>query len=236
MTAHARIRVERESQCDAFLRGTLGIRPDSPLGRQLRDLALPMALRRGEVAPITLDRARLVAVSGGATKLVAYASRDREQIVAFHFDGDMLSIPADREHINRLCALADTRLIVFPTQELLDCAMRDPAVLRVLFERTQTALFRCREKALGLGRKSAQERLASFLLAMAERIGSSDSATCVLDLPMSRRDIGDSLGLTIETVSRQISELRALGAIATQGRSQVILRDQALLRQFAGHV
>ena len=236
MTLHAKIPVERESSLDHVLRSALGIRTGTPLAGSLKALATPMVLRRGEIAQIAADGTRLVAVASGATKLVGYASRDREQIVAFHFDGDIVPIPADREHVYRLCALTETRLFAFPAQALVDCLEHHPKALRKLFDRTQTALFRCRDKALGLGRKSAQERLASFLLTMAERMNACEGARCVLDLPMSRRDIGDSLGLTIETVSRQIGELRALGALDTQGRSRVVLHDREALGRLAGHV
>lgn len=236
MAVHVKIAQERESWFDEILRGALGVRADTKLASQLRLLATPLQLRRGEIAPLTLESNHLVAIASGATKLVGYASRDREQIVAFHFGGEILSIPADREHVYRLCALTDAQVFVFPEQVLFDCIEHDPSVLRRLLERMQTALFRCRDKALGLGRKSAQERLASFMLAMAERIGSRTAAPCVLDLPMSRRDIGDSLGLTIETVSRRFGELRALGVIETQGRSRVILRDREALGRLAGHV
>ena len=98
------------------------------------------------------------------------------------------------------------------------------------------ALSRSREKAISLGRKSAQERLASFLITMAERIGKNDADACVMELPMSRRDIADSLGLTIETVSRQLSELRDAGLIETSGRSRMRLLDLDRLNARAGHL
>ena len=87
-----------------------------------------------------------------------------------------------------------------------------------------------------LGRKTAQERLASFLVTMADRIGMQQGGQCVLDLPMSRRDIADSLGLTIETVSRQLTVLRDLALIETSGRSIVTLADIAALEDRAGHL
>ncbi|MEL6782568.1 MAG: helix-turn-helix domain-containing protein, partial [Pseudomonadota bacterium] len=71
---------------------------------------------------------------------------------------------------------------------------------------------------------------------MADRLGKAEDGECVLDLPMSRRDIGDSLGLTIETISRQFGELRDLGLLETSGRSQVRLTDLARLNAHAGHV
>lgn len=101
-------------------------------------------------------------------------------------------------------------------------------------ERLPRALHRCRDKAVALGQKSALERLAGFLLAMSERIGRTEGNLCVLDLPMSRREIGDSIGLTIETVSRQLGALRDTGCITTQGRSRIALLDLDALRASAG--
>jgi len=69
---------------------------------------------------------------------------------------------------------------------------------------------------------------------MAERLADCTAGPCEIALPMSRRDIGDSLGLTIETVSRQLTELREAGLVATEGRSRVCLSDVAALAQLAG--
>jgi len=103
-----------------------------------------------------------------------------------------------------------------------------------LLENTTLSLRRCREKTIALGRKTAGERIAVFLVGMAERIGVEQDGRLVLELPMSRRDISDSLGLTIETVSRQLSKLRDDGVIETVGRSGVILNTLESLRDRAG--
>ncbi len=221
---------------DIFIREAFGIAPDSAIGRKLREVAFPVAVSRGSIAPLDHTQGALVFIADGSTKLVAHASNDREQIVAFHFGGDLVSIPADFQHAFNLVALHDSSLVIFSTGEFLDRVGGEPMIMRALLYRYQTALFRCRDKALGLGRKNAQERLASFLLTMAERLDTENGDRCELDLPMSRRDIGDSLGLTIETISRQFSELRAAGLIETSGRSRVILNDLAALALRAGHL
>ncbi|TNE34031.1 MAG: Crp/Fnr family transcriptional regulator [Alphaproteobacteria bacterium] len=221
---------------DIFLRGTFGIEPGGATGRKLRELAKIISVPRGSIAPLDHTHGSLVFIADGSTKLVAHASHDREQIVAFHFGGDLVAIPPDSEHAFSLMALKDSGLIIFPAREFYDRASAEPTIMRVLLDRFQTALFRCRDKALGLGRKNAQERLASFLLTMAERLDNDANGCRVLDLPMSRRDIGDSLGLTIETISRQFSELRAAGLVETSGRSRVVLKDPVALAQRAGHL
>ena len=87
-----------------------------------------------------------------------------------------------------------------------------------------------------IGHKTATERMAGFLVMMAARIGVPQGDAILLDLPMSRRDIGDSLGLTIETISRQFSLLRQERQIATQGRCKMLLLDFKGLQERAGHL
>lgn len=186
---------------------------------------------------------RLIYITAGSAKLVAQPLAAGEaagtvQVLAFHFAGDMVSVLRDADGDFRLIALADCRLIAFGTDAFLDIAQADPAVLRWVLRRSLQALDRSRTRMMQLGHKSARQRIADFLVSMAERF-SDGSATgtggaCRLILPMSRRDIGDSLGLTIETVSRQFTELREAGLIETRGRSLVQLRDLAALAQAAG--
>lgn len=195
------------------------------------------ASARAGDAPFTdSDKDQIVFVATGSTKLVAHASQGREQVVAFHFAGDLVSVPGRGAHAYSLCALEDCELIYFPAAEFIKLARLESGMLDEVLERAMRALARCREKTISLGRKNAQERLASFFVSMAERIGTPQDGGCVLHLPMSRRDIADSLGLTIETVSRQLGELREAGLIATSGRSGVTLLDLPALNARAGHL
>ncbi|WP_114520700.1 helix-turn-helix domain-containing protein [Altererythrobacter sp. ZODW24] len=220
---------------DGFLRAFAPAASSDETVYALRKLAQPMHIGRGRTVPLDPASDALVYVGDGATKLIASASSGREQIVAFHFTGDLISVPAGAWHSYALCALAETDLLVFPAESFLEIAGTEREIMDALLQRSLTALHRCRDKAVGLGRKNAQERLASFLVGMAERIGSIEPDRCLLELPMSRRDIGDSLGLTIETISRQFSELRLAGLIETTGRSRVLLCDPAALTERAGH-
>ncbi len=220
---------------DTFTRAAFGVEPGGRIGAQLEAMAISVSLPRGRIAP--LDRAcdQVVYIVNGATKLAAQASGDRKQIVAFHFGGDIVSIPADGPHAYGMTSLENTSLLIFPAREFFDSAASESTIARSLLERLPAALHRCRDKAVALGRKSANERLAGFLIAMSERVGRIDGNRCTLELPMSRRDIGDSLGLTIETVSRQLSIMREAALLETCGRSQVVLLDLAAMAQRAGH-
>lgn len=220
---------------DELLCDAINCPPETGLCQKFEQIAQIHNIARGQDAPLDMTRPVLVFVSQGATKLVGRASGQRDQIVAFHLAGDILSVAGDALHSYRLTALSDSRLIVFDEEEFLECAAAEPAILRALIERIETALHRSRGKAISLGRKSAQERVAGFLYILSKRMKSSTNGKCVLDLPMSRRDIGDSLGLTIETVSRQFSELKAAGLLETCGRSRVLLPDIGGLARLAGH-
>ncbi len=178
----------------------------------------------------------LVYLASGAAKLVAFASQDREQVVAFHFAGDLISVPAPRAHAYALLALRASEAIVFPAGELLSVAHEHPAMMGRIVCSAYTSLRRSREKSIVIGRKTARERVACFLISMADRIGLPEGNRCVLHLPMSRRDIADSLGLTIETISRQLGDLRGDGLIETAGRSTIRLLDLAALAACAGHL
>lgn len=179
---------------------------------------------------------QIIFIARGSTKLVAQASQGREQIVAFNFEGDMVTVPAKEAHAYSLIALEDCELIYFPADKFLQLAREEAVMVADMLERALKALARCREKTISLGRKTAGERIAGFIITMANRLGHETIDGIAMDLPMSRRDIADSLGLTIETVSRQLTELRAANVIETPNRSQVVVGDLPQLHSRAGHL
>lgn len=179
---------------------------------------------------------QFVFLGKGATKLVAHASKSRDQIVAFHFAGDVFSVPECDNYSYSVSALRDCELLTFAADEFLELAASEPFVLRHLLDRTTDSLRRCQQKAIALGRKTASERIAVFLLSMAKRIGDRCDNAVLLDLPMSRRDIAESLGLTIETVSRHLTLLRTSHTISTEGRSGILLQDLSGLEARAGYL
>ncbi len=186
---------------------------------------------------IRLDEScdQLVYLAEGATKLVARASGGREQVLGFHFAGDLICVPARGAHAYTLFALQDTSLLTFSYDKVVELAGDNSAILRHLLEASRAALARSREKSIALGRKTAPERVACFLVNMAERIGMAEGKATRFTLPMSRRDIADSIGVTIETVSRQLTELRKRGVVETSGRSRIEICDMAALTRGAGY-
>lgn len=197
-------------------------------------------LVRGETLAPDQQDDRLVYLAAGSAKLVAPVASGGplSQVLAFHFGGDLISVlrqSADEAWGDfRLVALSDCDLVIFPAERFLDIAQSDPAVLRSVLTRSLQALHRSRTRMMQMGHKSARQRIADFLVSMGERLTDCTSGACAFVLPMSRRDIGDSLGLTIETVSRQLTELREVGLVVTQGRSKICLSDISALARIAG--
>jgi len=206
-------------------------------------------IRKGEELAADREGDRLVFVASGAAQLVGRSaaaraleqngagegqSRSHNHVLAFHFAGDMVSVLRQSDGDFRLVALNDLELVIFASDEFLDIAQDDPVILRSVLARSLQALQRSRTKMMQLGHRSARQRIADFLVSMAERLAGCTCGECEISLPMSRRNIGDSLGLTIETVSRQFSELREAGLVETEGRSIVRVTDLEKLAEEAG--
>lgn len=228
------------SQADPFKHFAKALLPPDlqiSLVARLQALGRPHEVEQGELAELNgHDRRWVVFLSTGASKLVAHVGADREQIVCFAFGGDLVALsPVSQTHY-ALHALTQCNLIAFPAQEFIQAATESGEAAVMIFEKSLLALDRARDKSVLLGRKTARERIASFLLSMADRIGTHRHETILLNLPMSRREIADSLGLTIETVSRQLTELRNHGIIRTHGRSEVTILERVRLRERAALV
>ena len=127
-------------------------------------------------------------------------------------------------------AITGTAVHLVKRKSLEQAASTDVEITRRLWTMTASDLRHAEDHMLLLGRKTAMERVAAFLLEMDRRLSSAG----MLALPMCRRDIGDYLGLTIETVSRALSELHDLGIIAFSGARQIVLQNRPRLRGMNG--
>jgi len=130
--------------------------------------------------------------------------------------------------IHRLAAEAiiDTTVRLVKRRSLEQAAGIDVQVARKLWAMTSAGLKHAEDHMLLPGRKTAMERVATFLLKMDRRL----AVAGMMALPMCRRDIGDYLGLTLETVSRALSQLHAQGVLGFSGARQIVLRNRARLR------
>jgi CRP/FNR family transcriptional regulator len=182
------------------------------------------------------DDSVLVAnVIEGILKLSTGTEDGREQIVGVVYPADFIGRPFGATTRHSVTALTDARVCVFARQDFDRFAGEHPALEHKLLQRTLAELDRTRSWMLLLARKSAEEKIATFLLDMAERLAAPGSAPLArFDLPFSRQQIGDVLGLTIETVSRQMTKLKREGVIALPTRRAVAIVDRAALEAIAG--
>jgi CRP/FNR family transcriptional regulator, nitrogen fixation regulation protein len=192
------------------------IAADEPSQPQLLGVAMSFAgdetvFRDGNSADVVYR------VMSGVVRTVQTLADGRRQILEFFFPGDMFGLELANDRPIAAEAVLDTVLIATRRTNLL----AEPSHF---CRYSMRALERSYQHVVTLGRRSASERVAAFLTDLDARIG----AAGLVELPMSRQDIGDYLGLTIETVSRTFTQLQASGLIEARGR-RVRLRRAAVL-------
>ena len=165
----------------------------------------------------------LYKVVSGVVRTSKGLADGRRQIGSFYWPGDVFGLEGD-EHTFSAEAVVDCKILVIKRSRLFD--NRDPNIARQLWSMAATELQRAQAHTVLL-MKSAQERVAGFLMEMSKR--SSDNN--VVDLPMSRQDIADYLGLTIETVSRTLSQLESCGAISLPIARRIVLHSRGTLHR-----
>jgi CRP/FNR family transcriptional regulator, nitrogen fixation regulation protein len=164
-------------------------------------------------------------VTSGTIRIGKLLADGRRHIAAFCLAGDCFGLDTSGQRIFFAEAVDDANVMRFPraaTERVID---RHPELARHLCEITLRDLAHAQTRMLMLGRMTAPERVAHFLLELAERRGTARG----VDVPMSRNDIADYLGLTIETVCRVLSALRRDGTITTPGAHRIEFRDRAAL-------
>lgn len=167
-------------------------------------------------------------VISGCLRTVKLMEDGRRQVAAFLLPGDCLGFDDIDSHDFAAQAVTDVVVKRFRRRDVEAQADRQPALARRLRELGANALRAVHDRLLLLGRKTASERIATFLLEMAERQHQTQS----VPLPMGRVDMADHLGMTVETVCRMITHLRREGTIAVVAGG-VELRAAAALRQMA---
>jgi len=168
-------------------------------------------------------------VISGSVRTYKILSDGRRQICGFYLPGDVFGLQFNEEHIFSAEAIADAKILVVKRSALTVLADRDAAVGRELFALTARELRRMHERILLLV-KSAQQRVASFLMEMSERAAAGNA----IELPMTRQDIADYLGLTIETVSRTLTSLESCAAIEVATSRHIVLRNRSALNRMNG--
>jgi CRP-like cAMP-binding protein len=194
-------------------------------GGIIDSMGAPLAFKRnaeiyGEHEPADY----LYKVVSGAVRTSRLLSDGRRQVGAFYLPGDSFGLENGGMHSFSAEAVSDSKILVIQRSAIMALAARDGQVARELWSVTSRELERVQEHLTVLV-KSAEERVAGFLLELAKRA----PGAIQVQLPMSRQDIADYLGLTIETVSRTMTRLEGLSAIELPSARCVVLRDQATL-------
>jgi CRP/FNR family transcriptional regulator, anaerobic regulatory protein len=186
------------------------------------------------------DSVLVANVIEGVLKLSTGTEDGREQIVGVVYPSDFIGRPFGSTTGHGVTALTDARVCVFSRKDFDRFAREHPALEHKLLQRTLGELDRTRRWMLLLGRKSAGEKVATFLLDMTERLVEPGCGSVLdgplkrISLPFSRQQVADVLGLTIETVSRQFTRLKAEGIIDLPSRREVTVLNREGLVAEAG--
>ena len=174
----------------------------------------------------------LYQVTSGVLRLPRLLSDGRRQVIAFGYPGDIVGFPANDLHHTDCEALTDVRLQPFRRSHL-ESGEGDPELHCALLQAALREISGMQDHFMMLGRKSATEKLASFLCVLSDRVGEDLDSYRQVTLPMSRSDIADFLGLTTETVSRTFTQLRKSGIIAIDNINKIIIQRPTALQKLA---
>jgi len=161
----------------------------------------------------------------GAVRTYKILCDGRRQIGGFYLPGDIFGLEIGKEHQYSAEAINEVSVLMVRRSALAALTARDCDAARELWSFTGHELNRAQQHVLLLI-MNAQQRVACFLLEMSKRLAGADT----IELPMSRQDIADYLGLTIETVSRTLSQLVSKQAIGLTGSRRIVLRNRRALR------
>lgn len=205
----------------------------STIGRRRRLTAGEQLFWEGD------DTVLLANVIEGVLKISTHTSEGKEQILGLGFPSDFLGRPFGQTAPFGAEALTDSFVCVFEQGDFDRFAREHSRLEHKLLERTLAELDRTRRWMLLLGRMNAEQKVASFLLELRDRL---TPRTCghiavevseIFELPLTRQQMADILGLTIETVSRQLSRFKRDGLIDLLSRREVMIRDRRTLELIA---
>ncbi|SFI53686.1 CRP/FNR family transcriptional regulator, anaerobic regulatory protein [Aquamicrobium aerolatum DSM 21857] len=223
--------------CEARHRGVCGALD----GEQLAELARASHLQViEEGAELIGDAERVESYSNvlsGVVKLTKTLPDGRQQIVGLQFAPDFLGRPFREESTIGASAATTVSLCSFPKSTVERMMREQPQLENRLLRQALDELDDAREWMVTLGRKTAAEKIASFLLMIARNIApraAGAGETASFDLPLTRSDIADFLGLTIETVSRQLTKLRIDGIIRIENNRRITIENVVRLAGRAG--
>lgn len=169
----------------------------------------------------------------GVVSVYKLLSDGRRQISSFAYPGDIVGLDSVGSHVNSGEALSECRIRCISVNTIEKLIRNEPGFGRALLYLTANELGDTREQLLSLGRKSAAEKLATFLQRIALRSEKSSDYSNIIAIPMKRSEIADFLGLTVETVSRTFTKLRTCQVIRLHGSDNVEILDPDGLKMIA---
>jgi CRP/FNR family transcriptional regulator len=169
----------------------------------------------------------------GAARCYKQLPDGRREIIGFALPGDLFGTGAVKVYPHSAEAINATTILRYEWSALAPAAASNGRLARCLLADAYRQLSAAQSQLLLLGRKSAAERVASFLLELLERKTGNGAKPTVIDLPMTRNDIADYLGLTTETVSRVLGQLKTEGVIELPNTKMAIVRDVDRVRTLA---
>lgn len=173
-------------------------------------------------------------VTSGTVKVYKLLPDGRRQVTGFLFPGDFVGLAKQETYAFSAEAVTPCLLCRFPRHKLEVLMQCMPKIEQRLLNIASNELVAAQEQMLLLGRKTAREKIASFLLMLSKRARQRSQADDPVMVPMSRTDIGDYLGLTTETVSRTFTQLKQDGVIQLLPNHQVKLAQRETLEEIAG--
>jgi CRP/FNR family transcriptional regulator len=177
------------------------------IGRTLAFPAKATLFEQGRDAPFVSN------LTSGALRLSKLLPDGRRQVVGFALPGDFLGLAMQPTHVYTADALTPVKLCQFSRHGFSDLLDKKPRLLRALMNMAAHELTLAQDQMVVLGRRTAEEKIASFLIGMRNRYARIRGASVHVPLPMTRLDIGDYLGLTVETVSRMMTRFAREKAI-----------------------
>lgn len=212
--------------CEARHKGICGALSAEQLTYLSKHTTKTVVEKEHELLATGNDIERYSNILSGVVKLTKLMADGRQQIVGLQFAPDFLGRPFKQQSDLSAEAATNVRVCSFPKSVLEEIIRQTPEMEHRLYQQTLKELDEAREWMLTLGRKTASEKVASFLYMIAENIDpemDDASGPVRFELPLKRADIADFLGLTIETVSRQLTKLRKAGVIEIENNRTVIV-------------
>ncbi|NND91860.1 MAG: helix-turn-helix domain-containing protein [Granulosicoccus sp.] len=179
------------------------------------------------------DQTHVYLVVEGVVGLYKLLADGRRQISTFAYPGDIIGLDSIGVHGNSGEALSHAVVRCIPVNAIEKLIRSEPGFGQALLYLTASELAETREQMLSLGRKSAAEKVATFLIRISRRSVAMGQTGSLLSIPMKRSEIADFLGLTIETVSRTFTKLKVARVIRLRSNSQVEVLEMEKLSGIA---